>query len=128
MSYDSKTAKPYVNGEPPKPAPRRKKTANAARDEAIDLVTQNERKAWRELHDKELSRFLVERERATFLAEDFRNWFMAQGNEAPHHPNVWGAMWMARRAARPGGQDRQIPHAAGHALTRAPMHRVEKAQ
>lgn len=115
VSYDSKSAKPLdADGNPP---PRRRKAegvlkmppstfrttvrpAKAVRDAAIEQVLENERRAWRELHDKELTAFLIEKGATAFLAEDFRRWFIARGHEAPHHPNVWGAVWMA--AARQG--------------------------
>lgn len=74
--------------------------ALVARDDAIDLVVDNERKAWRELHDRELAVFLIQQGNAAFLPEDFRRWFLARGNPHPHHHNVWGAMWMS--AARQG--------------------------
>jgi hypothetical protein len=74
--------------------------ARSARNAAINLVAANERKAWRELHDRELAVFLSRMGSTAFLPEDFRRWFLARGNKHPHHPNVWGAMWMS--AARQG--------------------------
>lgn len=70
-----------------------KTSATVERDKAINLVLDNEKQAWRELHDKELAAFMVERDKP-FCAEDFRLWFLARGNEPPHHHNVWGACWM----------------------------------
>ena len=98
ISYDSKTARPYVNGKPPRVKPRKRplgQTARTMRDGAISQVTENEKLAWRELHDRELVAFLIEQDGAPFIAENFRQWFTERGNEPPHHPNVWGAMWMA---------------------------------
>jgi len=95
VALDSKTSRPLdANG---KPMPMRFKalTATALRNEAIQRVIENEKKAWHELHDNELTVFLAERGTVPFIAEDFRHWFMARGNAAPHHPNVWGAVWMA---------------------------------
>lgn len=90
----------------------------AVRDSAIERVMEHEKKAWRELHDKELAAFLIERGSDPFLPEDFRRWFIERGNERPHHPNVWGAMWM--QAARQGlvvktGQYRHMQDLRSHA-------------
>lgn len=71
-----------------------------ARDASLALVIEHERQAWRTLHDTELLRFLVLRAGHHFITEDFRRWFLERGNEPPHHPNVWGAMW--RRCAAAG--------------------------
>jgi hypothetical protein len=129
VAYDSKTAKPYIDGERPKPKRRRASlvqaprvhsasASNAARDTGISQALQNEREAWRALHDKELALFLIEKGAATFLSEDFRRWFVARGNVGPHHHNVWGAMWMA--AARQGlviksGEYRHMRDVRSHA-------------
>lgn len=92
--------------------------AQAARDAGIGLAVDNERKAWRELHDKELAVFLIQQGGKAFLPEDFRRWFLARGNRHPHHPNVWGAMWMS--AARQGlvaktGRYRHMQDVRSHA-------------
>lgn len=67
--------------------------SKAARDSALMVVTEHEKVTWRALHDAELVRFLGQVD-GPFLPEDFRAWFLARGHEGPHHPNVWGAMWM----------------------------------
>ena len=118
IALDSRTGRPLgLNG---KPMPVKPKPHNGAemRNKAIQQAIENEKEAWRELHNKELAIFLAVRTAATFIAEDFRVWFMARGNEAPHHHNVWGAMWMA--ASRRGlvvktGHSRQMREVRSHA-------------
>ena len=67
---------------------------HAARDAGCLAVTEHEKVLWRALHDYELRLFLTKRGNKPFLAEDFRRQFLARGNPHPHHPNVWGAMWL----------------------------------
>lgn len=89
--------------KPPKkrrPHPSRVTASRVLRDRAIEQVTDNERKEWVELHDKELMWFLIEWKGRGFITETFRVWFLGRGNRKPHHPNVWGALWM--RAAKAG--------------------------
>lgn len=71
-----------------------------ARDAGMALAIAHERAAWRSLHDTELLRFLVLQGGQPFTPEAFRRWFLERGNEEPHHPNVWGALWL--RCARMG--------------------------
>ena len=70
-----------------------------ARNAACNVVTDNEKLAWHALHDRELAVFLDQQGGQPFLPEDFRRWFLERGNEGPHHPNVWGAMWLQRANA-----------------------------
>jgi hypothetical protein len=95
VALDSKTGRPLDADGKPMPMRSRPLTATQLRNVAIQRVMDNERHAWHELHDKELIAFLHEKGTKPFIAEDFRRWFMARGNAAPHHPNVWGATWMS---------------------------------
>jgi hypothetical protein len=93
-SFDSETYKARRKQPLRPPDWLKPPRGSTARDAAIAQVSENEKREWRQLHDQELSRFLGEKGGAAFITEDFRQWFMKRGNPAPHHPNVWGAMWM----------------------------------
>jgi hypothetical protein len=95
VALDSKTGRPLDANGKPMPWKTKPLTATALRNEAIQRVIDNEKKAWHELHDTQLVAFLAEKGKTPFIAEEFRHWFIERGNAGPHHPNVWGAVWMA---------------------------------
>lgn len=107
---------------PAAPSKKPRTTGAARRDRAIERVTLSERREWQQLHDRELTRFLIERGGRAFLPEDFRHWFAQRGHPAPHHPNVWGGLWM--HAAREQlvvktGKYRQMQARRSHARVTA---------
>jgi hypothetical protein len=99
------------------------------RDRGMDRVTTNERLLWRARYFEELQAFLDEQgDAGVFLPEDFQRWFLARGNnKRPHHPNIWGAMWMTvvrRQLVEKTGVYRQMSTAASHGRATAEYRRT----
>lgn len=98
-------------------------SGKAGRDAGISQAVERERLEWRMLHDRELHTWLLQKRVAaeTFLPEDFRK-HLLELVKPPHHPNVWGAMWMAavkRGWVKRTGQYRQMKDPSSHARVTA---------